>query len=89
MVSGKILRLAILLMASAALKAHLKQNAELEEGRRAYEASDYVKAIQALQAAAAKDPQNGDAQLLLAKSYLELQEHDAAIKSAMSKATRW
>jgi tetratricopeptide (TPR) repeat protein len=41
-----------------------------------------VKAIQALQAAAAKDPQNGDVQLLLAKSYLELQQHDAAIKSA-------
>jgi len=82
MVSGKILRLAILLMASTALEANLKQNAELEEGRRAYEASDYVKAIQALQAAAAKDQQNGDVQLLLAKSYLELQEHDAAIKSA-------
>ncbi len=35
-----------------------------------------------LQAAAAKEPSNGDIQLLLAKSYLELQEHDAAIHSA-------
>ena len=35
-----------------------------------------------MQAAAAKDPQNADVQLLLAKSYLELQQHDAAIKSA-------
>src|ERR1700686_3867203 len=59
-----------------------KQEAGLEAGRRAYEASDYAKAIQVLQAAAADDPQNGDVQLLLAKSYLELQEYDPAIKSA-------
>jgi tetratricopeptide (TPR) repeat protein len=75
--------LTILLLASTATAAaNLKQDAGLEEARRAYEASDYVKAIQALQAAAAKDPQNGEVQLLLAKSYLELQEHDPAIKSA-------
>jgi tetratricopeptide (TPR) repeat protein len=61
---------------------NIKQEAGLEAGRLAYEASDYRKAIQALQAAAAKDPQNGEVQLLLAKSYLELQEHDPAIKSA-------
>lgn len=54
----------------------------LQEARRAYEASDYAKAIQLLQEAAARDPRNGDIQLLLAKSYLELQEHDAAIHSA-------
>src|SRR5256885_5968369 len=62
--------------------ANVKQEAGLEAGRRAYEASDYAKAILALQAAAAKEPQNGDVQLLLAKSYLELQEQDPAIKSA-------
>jgi tetratricopeptide (TPR) repeat protein len=62
--------------------ANVKQEAGLEAGRRAYEASDYAKAILALQAAAAKEPQNGDVQLLLAKSYLELQERDPAIKSA-------
>jgi tetratricopeptide (TPR) repeat protein len=82
MVNARILRLAVLLIASTTPAANLKQNAGIEEGRRAYEASDYVKAIQTLQAAAAKDPQNGEVQLLLAKSYLELQEHDAAIKSA-------
>src|SRR6266571_3135719 len=75
--------IAILLIASTAMAAtNLKQDAGFEEGRRAYEASDYVKAIQELKAAAAKDPQNGDVQLLLVKSYLELQEHDPAIKSA-------
>jgi tetratricopeptide (TPR) repeat protein len=60
----------------------VKQEASLEAGRRAYEASDYAKAILELQGAAAKEPQNGDVQLLLAKSYLELQERDPAIKSA-------
>ncbi len=75
--------LAALCIASTAIAAaNLKQDAGLEAGRRAYEASDYPKAIQALQAAAVKEPQNGDVQLLLAKSYLELQERDAAIKSA-------
>jgi len=75
--------LTILLLASAAMAAAgVKQDADLEAGRRAYEASDYAKAIQALEAAAAKDPQNGDVHLLLAKSFLELREHDAAIRSA-------
>jgi len=62
--------------------ANVKQEAGLEAGRRAYESGKYAKAILALQAAAANEPQNGDVQLLLAKSYLELQERDPAIKSA-------
>jgi tetratricopeptide (TPR) repeat protein len=83
MVSGSKLALAVLLTAGTAVATtNLNQDAGLEAGRRAYEASDYAKAIQVLHEAAAKDPQNGDVQLLLAKSYLELQEHDAAIKSA-------
>jgi tetratricopeptide (TPR) repeat protein len=72
------LSIASTLMAAASAK----QEAGLEAGRRAYEASDYAKAIQVLQAAAANDPQNGDVQLLLTKSYLELLEYDPAIKSA-------
>ena len=83
MVNGTKWPLAVLLIASKAMAAAtIKQDASLEAGRHAYEASDYVKAVRALQAAAAKDPQNADVQLLLAKSYLELQQHDAAIKSA-------
>jgi len=75
--------LAFLFAASVAVAAtELKQETALEAGRSAYEAFEYAKAIQALQAAAARDPKNGDVQLLLAKSYLELQQHDAAIKSA-------
>jgi tetratricopeptide (TPR) repeat protein len=83
MFSGRKWSLAVLVISSTAMAAGtIKQEGSFEAGRHAYEASDYVKAIQALQAAAAKDPQNGDVQLLLAKSYLELQQHDAAIKSA-------
>jgi len=83
MVSGNKLTLAILLTTGATIAAtNLNQDASLEAGRRAYEASDYAQAIRVLEAAAAKDPRNGDVQLLLAKSFLELQQHYAAIKSA-------
>src|SRR5258708_15821508 len=75
--------LAVLCIASTAIvAANVRQEAGLDAGRRADEASDYAKAILALQAGAAKEPQNGDVQLLLAKSYMELQEHDPAIRSA-------
>jgi tetratricopeptide (TPR) repeat protein len=62
--------------------ARVKQSDAFEAGRRAYEGSDYAKAVAELQAAAAKEPQNGEIQLLLTKSYLEMQERDAAINSA-------
>jgi tetratricopeptide (TPR) repeat protein len=73
---------ALFIANTATSAANLKQETSLEAGRRAYEVSDYTKAIQELQAAAAEEPQNGEVQLLLTKSYLELQQHDAAIKSA-------
>ena len=77
------LAFAMMFLASTAIAAtKVKQDASLDEARKAYEASDYAKAILILQEAAAKEPKNGDVQLLLAKSYLELQEHDAAIHSA-------
>ena len=70
------------LAAGAMSATTVRQEANLEAGRRAYEASEYRDAIQSLQAAETKEPQNGEVQLLLAKSYLELEEHDPAIKSA-------
>jgi tetratricopeptide (TPR) repeat protein len=83
MVRRKKRLLAALCIASTAMAAtNVRQEAGFEAGRQAYEASDYAKAILLLQAAAAKEPLNGEMQLLLAKSYLELQERDAAIKSA-------
>ena len=74
--------LPVLLAGTASISATVKQGEALEAGRQAYENSEYAKAVLELQAAAAKEPQNGDIQLLLTKSYLELQERDAAITSA-------
>jgi tetratricopeptide (TPR) repeat protein len=74
--------LPVLLAGTASISATVKQGEALEAGRRAYENGDYPKAVLELQAAAAKEPQNGDIQLLLTKSYLELQERDAAITCA-------
>jgi tetratricopeptide (TPR) repeat protein len=78
----KWLAAAAMLAAATSILATVKQNDGLDAGRRAYEGSDYAKAITELQAAAVKEPQNGEIQLLLTKSYLELQERDAAIASA-------
>ncbi len=85
MASGRKLGLVMALLAGAAIAAAqptVKHEESLEEARRAYEASDYAKAIKVLQEASAREPKNGVIQLLLAKSYLELQQHDAAIRSA-------
>jgi tetratricopeptide (TPR) repeat protein len=85
MASMSKLPLLIALLANTAIAAArptVKHEESLEEARRAYEASDYAKAIEVLEEASAKEPKNGDIQLLLAKSYLELQQHDAAIRSA-------
>lgn len=83
MVKSAKLTFAVLLVAGLCVASPtVKNGGSLEEARRSFETSDYTKAIQVLQEAAAKEPTNGDIQLLLAKSYLELQEHDAAIRSA-------
>ena len=79
--------MAALFVGAMSLAATVKQKDELERARLAYEKSEYAKAVQELQVAAAKDPQNGEIQLLLVKSYLELQEHDAAINSAERAVT--
>jgi len=73
---------AALLVGSMSVLAGVKQSDTLEAGRRAYESSDYSKAVIEFQTAAAKEAQNGEIQLMLTKSYLELQERDAAINSA-------
>ena len=56
--------LILFLFAGTALAAtNLKQDGDLEAGRRAYEASDYGKAIESLQLAATKDPKNEEARI--------------------------
>jgi len=63
------------------------QDNGLEAAQRAYEASDYNRAVQILEEAAAKDPSDGDTQLLLTKSYFELRQYDRAISSAQKAIT--
>lgn len=70
------------LVASLSTAGSVRPSDVPEAARMAYDASNYREAVMELQAAAVKDPKNGDVQLLLTKCYLELQEHDAAINSA-------
>ena len=85
--SAKLLRLvlAALFFGGAAFSGappSVKQDEGLEAGRQAYEVSEYARAAQILQEAAAKNSQNAEIHLLLAKTYYEMQQHDAAIASA-------
>ena len=59
----------------------MPQTAPLGTATQAFEKGDYAKAVELLKAAESKDPQNGDIQLLLTKSYLELDQYDAAVSS--------
>jgi tetratricopeptide (TPR) repeat protein len=58
------------------------QSAPLGTAKQAFEKGDSAKAVEILRAAEAKDPHNGDIQLLLTKAYLELDQYDAAVGSA-------
>src|ERR1700680_1158756 len=73
--------LALVTWVSAA-SAQALEDVGLEAGRRAYELSDYEKAVKVLQDAATKNPRDGEVLLLLAKSHFELRQFDAAIATA-------
>jgi tetratricopeptide (TPR) repeat protein len=77
-ISGSTLAAAVLTTVQG---SGVQQDDGLEAGRHAYDASDYGRAAQLLQEAAARNPQNAEIQLLLAKTYYETQQHDAAIAS--------
>ncbi len=61
--------------------AGIAQEAPLEAARRAYERTDYAEAIAILDAAAAKEPNNGEIQLLLTKAHIAVEQFNAAEKS--------
>ena len=50
---------AVVLAGGTGVLAAVKQSEATEAARRAYESSDYTKAVMELQGAAAKEPQNG------------------------------
>jgi Tfp pilus assembly protein PilF len=69
-------------VATAPLRCAAQPADNLQAAQKAYEESDYPKAIQLLSDASGADPQNAQVQLLLTKSHLEIQQWDAAIRSA-------
>ena len=58
------------------------QEASLDTAKSAYEKGDYQKAIEILKSSAAKEPANGEIELLLAKAYLESNQYNNAVSSA-------
>src|SRR6266403_5455147 len=76
------LLLPLALLSTRALADDAPRDARLEAAHEAYEASDYAKAAQLLKRAAERNPRDPEIDLLLAKTYYESQQHDAAIASA-------
>jgi tetratricopeptide (TPR) repeat protein len=58
------------------------QESSLSQARRAFDKGDFTTSIDILKDAAAREPGNGEIQLLLAKSYLEMKQYDNAVNSA-------
>jgi tetratricopeptide (TPR) repeat protein len=83
----RVALLAALLLTPALLHARVvtagvRHDDTLQAAQKAYDASDYAKAAQLLQAASEQNPRDGEIHLLLAKTYYESQQRDAAIASA-------
>ncbi len=78
----RIPALVLFLLPAAAAPSQSGTAAALESARAAYDAGQFTRVVELLRAAAAANPQEPEIQLLLAKSYMELSEFDAAIQSA-------
>ncbi len=77
----RLLVIAIIWLVAGSVFAAMPQTAPFDTATQAFEKGDYAKAVELLKAAENKDPQNGEIQLLLTKSYLELDQYDAAVSS--------
>lgn len=65
----------------ATLSARASDDASLALARQAFDRGEYSRAVDLLKQVAQKEPANGDAQVLLTRSYLELGQYDAAVSS--------
>ncbi|HEX9345128.1 MAG TPA: tetratricopeptide repeat protein [Candidatus Acidoferrum sp.] len=74
-----ICALLVCLTLAAAARA---EETPLEKAKGAFEKGEYTQAIEILKSAAGSEPNNGDIFVLLARSYLELNQYDAAVNSA-------
>lgn len=79
--NAKLLLGILFLLALSAAPMRAAADADLRTAQRAYEASDYNKAVQILQGAAEKNPRDAEIHFLLAKSHFELRHYDAAASS--------
>jgi len=77
-----LLAFGLLLVIAALATAETSSQDMLAAARQAYEACDYVRAAELLQRAAEADSSNGEIHLLLAETYYQSQQLDAAIASA-------
>ncbi|HXN50388.1 MAG TPA: tetratricopeptide repeat protein [Candidatus Acidoferrum sp.] len=77
-----LLLLPLALLNTRAAADDLRHDESLKAAHEAYEASDYPKAARLLQLAVEQNPRDAEIHLLLAKTYYEFQQHDAAIASA-------
>ena len=73
-------RSALLFLVGPFLVVAARSQQVLDVAQQAYDKGDYQKAVSVLKEAAPKDP-NGDMQLLLTKSYMELKKYDEAVTS--------
>ena len=73
-------RSALLFLVGPFLVVAARSQQVLDAAQQAYDKGDYQKAVSVLKEAALKDP-NGDMQLLLTKSYMELKKYDEAVTS--------
>ena len=62
--------------------ARATEESPLEKAKGAFEKGEYTQAIEILKSAAGSEPNNGELYVLLARSYLELNQYDAAVNSA-------
>ncbi len=74
-----ICALLVCLTLAAAARA---EETPLEKAKGAFEKGEYTQAIEILKSAAGSEANNGDIFVLLARSYLELNQYDAAVSSA-------
>jgi tetratricopeptide (TPR) repeat protein len=79
--ASRLLFLTLSWIAALRALAAMPQAAGLDSAKLAFQKGEYAKAIELLKAAESKDSQNGDIQLLLTKSYLELDQYDRAVSS--------
>jgi len=77
----RLLFLTLSWIAALRALAATPQAAGQDNAKLAYQKGDYAKAIELLKAAESKDSPNADIQLLLTKSYLELDQYDQAVSS--------